>query len=274
MSKTNHEVDIDIGEFFQVLKHYRNTIFFVFLSVFMVGMIVIYFAPSAYSSNSTLLSATEKNSQDAMMMQLLEGAVGGTEGGADTSSEIAILKSKRLIYPVLKKLGYETRFFAKKYWKKVEFYGKSAPFVLKDLNITNSKILGKKIQITPLNKGLYRMELEQSFLKRMTSSESEYIVHDKIYRFGEKIETPFLTWKLEMTKGFDYGSYSDYVISLNTVQGIYKGVQKKFSASKGEGSILELKFEDNVPLRTQGFLNTLLDDYLRYHLDIKTQDTS
>ena len=274
MNKKSHEVDIDIGEFIETLKHYRNTIFFVFLSVFIVGMVVIYFSPSVYSSNSTLLTASEQSSQDIMMQQLMEGAVGASESSPDTSSEIAILKSKRLIYPVLKKLGYETRFFAKKHFKKVEFYGNSAPFVLKDLNITNPKILGNKIQITPLNKGLYRLKIEQSFLKRLTSSESDSIEHDKIYRFGERIETPFLTWKLEMRKGFDYGDYSDYVISLNSVQGIYKGVQNKFSASKGEGSILVLKFEDNVPLRTQGFLNTLLDDYLRYHLDIKTQDTS
>lgn len=275
MNEKSHEVDIDIGEFFETLKHYRYTIFFVFLSVFVAGITVIYFAPSAYSSNATLLSASEKSSQDTMLQQMMEGgAAGGAEGGPDISSEVAILKSKRLIYPVLKKLGYETRFFAKKHLKKVEFYGNSAPFALEDLNITDPKVYGKAIHITPLNETNYRMEIKQGILKRMIDSGDKPVVLDKIYHFDEKAETPFLTWKLKKKKGFDYSAYSDYVISLNVVQNIYKGVQKKFSASKGEGNMIDLKFQDNVPLRTQGFINTLLDDYLRYHLSLKTQDTS
>jgi len=151
-------------------------------------------------------------------------------------SEIEVLRSRDLIYKVLKDLSLETSYYVKDFFKKNELYGNTLPVIVVVSKLTNKAYNKKDLSIEIVSDE--RFNLIDSTSKRS-------------YRFDELIERPEYSVRVKKGPAFSVGSKPVFIAfkDLNGMAEAYSlGGLVVVPVAKDANTIV-LNLEDAVPQR-------------------------
>ncbi len=263
MKKYKNEVDI--GEIFLVLGDYKWLILLVMLLSLVASSIYLYFTPSVYSTHSIVEVKTYEKGNLATD-DLLQNAFYSTK--KDVDKEIELLKTFAINEQVLNKVNLRSQIFVENGYKSMEKYGKDAPIKIEDLKILDQHIVGKKIRLVPHPHG-YALRIKQSSLKSMIKKEELKLNDQKIYPYGEEIETPYFRITIKKQKTITQPLY--FVLNGDNYTTYENIVQRKLTVQqlKKQASLIVIKYEDTIVDRGVEYVNSLVHIFLENGLQKK-----
>ena len=167
----------------------RNWPYFLLSIAICMGAVYgfLYITPPKYKVSSTLLISDDKNGA-AMSNSTAFSDLNMFQTVKTVDNEIEILRSRDLIFKVLKKLNLETAYFKKEGFREKELYGKTSPLVVTAISLKN---------------GAYARKINISYLDDVS-----YIIQDSlntnIVKYGDTLHNKNYAVKVE--KGPAYKS--------------------------------------------------------------------
>lgn len=273
---TGSETDVDVKEVFSALRRSKWLIFISAMSFMFAAIIVAYFSPNIYQTSTTMeIQSEDSGAQNNDIMAMALGAPTTNIG-----NEIEIIKSRLIVSKALENLNIGTRYFTTKYYKTTELY-KDSPFVVKS-EFMAPNVEGYTFQLFPLDEERFRLIVEPSLTKEVISEISSFIAplppekkpvyYDQIHSFGERISTPWFIVTIQKIYQFKNEQYS-FKVTANAA--MYKFIQESLSASLAadQGTILNLSFTDNIPLRAKDILDAVSSSYIQENLGQKAESS-
>jgi len=257
------EDEIDLRELFGALQRHKLSIFFTMTLVTILSIVFSYFQPNIYSTASVVeIGKDDKGAggfggQDFISMAMSSSSI-------TPDAEIRMIKSRYLTRLALAKVDFQHRYYTTIRFKEYELY-KESPF---DVNLTN----GYNISFTiyPYNKTRYRVESKGKDEK--TKEEWEYT---KLHNYGEAVHNKYFDFILNKKDGKELEEESYRFVVLDEEKAI-ESARKGVSTSMGKSgsTIIDITYEDCVPLRAYEFNNALSEAYISQSVYRKTREAS
>ena len=265
----NNEDGVNLKE----IKRYYKSLLAITLIVAFLGLIYAYFSTSIYQSNILVKITEDRQSTNNDFMTMAMGM-----SGNNVEDEINVFKSHNLARKALLNLNIGTRYFTTKSLKRVELY-KDSPFVVvhEYLSPAATKI---QMHLIPAKEGYFRLIIEPTLKKKIITAirsfiaplptDKQPIVYDKLHKFGEKIETSWFTVTVQQVHELKNNEYF-FTVRPNRFMTKYIAKRLSVTTSSKTSEIINLAFQDNVPLRAKEILQELTDSYIRENMKIKSE---
>jgi capsular exopolysaccharide synthesis family protein len=204
-------------------------------------------APVEYKVTSTLLIQ-----DDVYGEGLLKGTAFSDLNMFRTSrtvdNEMEVLRSKDLIYEVLKGLAMETRYLRKSIWKTMELYGDSLPVRVVIHRLDRSAYVNKKLSVSVLDG------------KKLIFEEGK---KRSIYRFNQVISRPGFVISIEKGPSFRENSQPITIsfINLHQLAEVYSVSRLMVMPVIKDANTIVLSLTDAVPQRGIDILDRLIQTY-------------
>ncbi|MDQ0639470.1 tyrosine-protein kinase Etk/Wzc [Pedobacter sp. W3I1] len=221
-----------------------------FLISIMISMAAVYafvyVTPPKYKVSSTLLISDDKNGA-AMSNSTAFSDLNMFQTVKTVDNEIEILRSRDLIFKVLKKLNLETAYFKKEGIREKELYGKTSPLVVTAISLKN---------------GAYARKINVSYL-----DEISYIIQDSlntnIVKYGDTINTKNYAIKINKGPAFkaEFGKIKLQFKNLYKMTEAYNLVSLKIVPVVKDANTITISLNDVVPQRGIDILNDLIETY-------------
>lgn len=163
-------------------------------------------------------------------------------------NEMEILRSRDLIYKVLKGLALETAYFEKGQFRDIELYGKDLPIKVTVLRVNQLGYQNEKLKIEIFDNNTFALKDGDN---------------KKNARFGKIIETPNYTIKVDKGPAFNGKSkpISIHFKNLTTLTEAYSLTKLKIMPVVKDANTIVLSMVDNVPQRGIDILTKLIESY-------------
>jgi len=254
-----------------ILLRYKYIVIITMITFTVLASIFAYLKPDVYRAYTNIQLLEEKENSVIM----LSGAFEDSRGNSD--DQISLLQSNLMLDKALEKLELGTRYFFKNKFKTHEMY-KESPFIVEVLSMENM-IQGKPIYIEPIDKTHFRLKIKDTgfslkkLKKLIFSTPAIPIVYSKVYQYGELITTSW--FKIKVQKLSEIGNkeyFFTYVPNIYMRYMIATGLSAGF-AKKGS-SVLEISYEDTVPLRAKEVVNVVTQTYFEDEVLEKLKSTN
>ncbi|KQM69556.1 tyrosine protein kinase [Pedobacter sp. Leaf216] len=206
----------------------------------------LYITPPKYKVSSTLLISDDKNGA-AMSNSTAFSDLNMFQTVKTVDNEIEILRSRDLIFKVLKKLKLETSYFKKQGFREKELYGKTAPIVVTAISLKN---------------GAYARKINVSYL-----DEISYLFQDSlstnIVKYGDTIHNKNYAVKIDKGPAFgtEFGKIRLQFKNLYKMTEAYSLVSLKIVPVVKDANTITISLNDAVPQRGIDILNDLIETY-------------
>ncbi|ARS39576.1 tyrosine protein kinase [Sphingobacteriaceae bacterium GW460-11-11-14-LB5] len=206
----------------------------------------LYITPPKYKVSSTLLISDDKNGA-AMSNSTAFSDLNMFQTVKTVDNEIEILRSRDLIFKVLKKLNLETAYFKKEGIREKELYGKTSPLVVTAISLKN---------------GAYARKINVSYLDDIS-----YIIQDSlktnIVKYGDTISTKNYAIKINKGPAFkaEFGKIKLQFKNLYKMTEAYNLVSLKIVPVVKDANTITISLNDVVPQRGIDILNDLIETY-------------
>lgn len=258
-SVQTEEDEIDIKEVFRTIHRYRYMILLLVIAFTLASSYYAYFQTNVYKASATVEVGLDQRSsgggQDILAMAMDPGSM-----NADT--EMDIIKSRFLSEKALEKVNFPHRYYTTRRFKEVELY-KESPF-----QVGMNKGYGVSFDFTPVDEGNYHLTVKEAKDKH-----GKIWSYDKTLPYGKEIITEHFHLNIVKTKEPQDAQYRFVIVDPEKLGSI---VQEDVSVSQKSkySSMLEISYEDNVPLRAQEFANALSEAYIQQNIEKKTQEAT
>jgi len=262
--------DINAKVVIGILTRYKYLILTCVIVMVALSSVFAYLKQDIYRTKTKIALEIKDNKQSDLVSDAL------SVGIENPQDEIALITSTLMIEKALDKLDLGTRYFFKNNFKTVEMYKKS-PFIVNVFSMER-RMLGSPIYITNIDNEHFRLELRKPPLtlkrikKKLFSNPRPPIIFSKKYKYGEEVVTSW--FKIKLQKLSDLGNreyYFAHVPNREMFSLLYLNLSVGFISK--ESSVLEIGFEDNVPLRAQEIVNALAATYLEDQVSEKNKAT-
>jgi capsular exopolysaccharide synthesis family protein len=240
-----------------------------FATTFFIAMTIAYginrYSEKVYTVSSTLLI---KDDQIGSAYSNVESVIPGGDifkSQQNLKNEIGILQSFKLNYLTIKKLKDFTVTYVglgRRGITESKLY-KSCPFIV-NYDSLSSQLKGIRVNIKILSEEKYRLEINDTINKT------------EVLRFGEKFTIEGFDFIIEprypSIKLFDSNSSNRYYFYFNTFEALanqYKNLS--VVPIEKDASLVILSRSGFVPEQEADYLNTLMDVYIRYGLELKNE---
>jgi len=253
-----------------IAYRYKYLIISITLIMMIIAAVFAYLRPDIYRSSTKIQLINDKAAQQSMITMTFDGGVENKE------DEISLIKSRLMVDKTLEKLDLGTRYFYKNRLKTHELY-KMSPFVVKVLSMERP-MHNKKIYIEPIDEDHFRLHLKDPGLslkkikKLLLSKLPPSIQFSQEYVYGEKVTTKWFNIQVEKISKIMRKEYY-FTYRPNKAMGklITSGLSAGFSSRNS--SILEISYEDTVPLRASEVVNAITQTYLEDEVAEKLKTT-
>ncbi|RZJ74846.1 MAG: tyrosine protein kinase, partial [Flavobacterium sp.] len=237
------------ADFIETLKKFaKNWPYFILSICLCIAFVYgyLYITPPQYQISSTLLIQYDKNGA-AMTNGTAFSDLNMFQTGKTVDNEIEILKSRDLIYKVLKEMHLETSYFKKDGLITQELYGKTLPIKIEVLGL-KAGAYAKKISISSINDSTFKF----------TDSTAT-----KIGVFGSTIKNAQYSIRVIKGPAFkdDFGKLVIQFKDLYTLTEAYSKSKLKIVPIVKDANTLIINLSDNVPQRGMSLLTLLIETY-------------
>lgn len=205
-----------------------------------------------YKVTGKLLVNDSKSGSTAAATDMLS-SLGLFSTQSNASNEVQILKSKTLLYSVIKNMQLNVTYFGEGNIKKVDAY-KNAPFQVELISIADNLKPGQVVE--------FRVGMKDDKLT-LTSPEKTITA-----RWGDTVTTPYTSFVIDKTfqpfkdnvsYGMDIISYKDAYASLAPLFSI--------AVTNEDVTTIDLSVTSSVPAKGEDMLNKLIDVYIKSNVD-------
>ncbi len=226
----------------------RNWPYFLLSIAICMGAVYgfLYITPPKYKVSSTLLISDDKNGA-AMSNSTAFSDLNMFQTVKTVDNEIEILRSRDLIFKVLKKLNLETAYFKKEGFREKELYGKTSPLVVTAISLKN---------------GAYARKINISYLDDVS-----YIIQDSlntnIVKYGDTLHNKNYAVKVEKGPAYksEFGKIKIQFKNLYKMTEAYSLVSLKIVPVVKDANTITISLNDVVPQRGIDILNDLIETY-------------
>lgn len=277
MNENVRKVDdeIDVRELLSVVKRHVFLLIAVTLFALVTVSIYSYFKPDVYQATTTIqIQEGSVKAGDADV--ILSQALGGSSGTIDNES--FLFTSHYLASKALETLDIGTRYFTNEKYKEIELY-RNAPFVVNTYFLAWNA-MGVKMLLKPIDEDRFILEIGQKSIfdakeiaKKLGVSfadDEDLIQYSAEHEYGEIISTPWFRIKIEKLQNVD----QEYSFSIIPNDKMWKFIKYNIQTQLAtpSGSILDVTFEDTIPLRAQEIVNAMAEAYTRQEIERKTDE--
>jgi len=253
------EEEIDIKEIFRTVYRYRYMILLLVLLFTASSSYYAYFKPNVYKASATVEVGLGQRggsvSQDMLAMAMDSGMM-------DVDTEMDIIKSRFLTEKALKKVNFSHRYYTTIRYKEFELY-RNSPF-----QVGMNKGYGISFDFYPLDEKSYRLVVAES-----EDDNGTVWSYDKTLPYGKEITTEYFHLNIVKIKEPQDAQYRFVIMDPEDMGSFVQGGVSVSPTSK-YSSILEISYEDNVPLRAQEFANALSEAYIQQNIEKKTKEAT
>ncbi len=254
-----------------ILPFYKSIIAVTLLSI-VLALVYGYFATKYYDSTTLLKLGDQKQARNSDLLSLDAGSSSNIE------DEIAAFKTRRLGLQALEELNLGTRYYTKKSLKTKELY-KDTPFIV-TVEYLSEHAWEVPIQLLPEDGNTFRLVAEpslkdaaidfiRSFIAPLPVDEKP-ISYDKVHSFDEKIETPWFAITVRRLHDIENEHYH-FTMVPNELMTMFIGENIIAIPYSSKGAIIQVSFQDNVPLRAKEILDALTNAYIHENMTLNSK---
>ena len=249
---------VDYKQLFITIFHYKYMILLFTVTAALISTYHAYFKPDIYRASATVEVGVESygNRGGDVISQAM------SPGSLDAETEKGIIRSRFLATKAADKVDVLHRYYATRKFKEVELY-KSSPF-----NVGMLRGYGISFELYPVDEKHYRLVMEGHRGKK-----GEKWIYDKVLPYGEEIDTPDFHLNIVKTGEMKDEKYRFVILNPKDRGVIAKGGVSVSQVSKFS-HLLQISYEDTVPLRAQEFANALANAYLQQNIEKKTKEAT
>ena len=246
----------------ELTKYLRKWPWFVLsvLVALVLAWLYLRYTPKQFLTTTSVLISTPDNKRSSVSMEdFTNVSLGGGFGGNNLQDEIAIMKSKPILYDLVKKLNLdvevskEGRVLTTNIYDETPIYG--------TLNIQNSKkFAAQYFTIAPHNNTQFKLIQEGA--------------PEKIYQFGQKIAIKFAVFTLYRQPDVNFDTLLN--LSLLPPQAAVNNLEQSITGeqdSKSNSKIIKLSMQGTIPQKSENILDELVKQYNSEAIDNKNQES-
>ena len=244
-----------------IIYKYRHIIAIFLILGALVSAIYAYYKPYIYEATASIqFNSNSKNIESTDL--LTEAILGSRSSDIDTAKEV--ISSRTLVLETLKKVDLTTHIWGiNRLYKATELY-ENTPFIPKVY-----KGLGLTFYLKPKDNNSFILEAKGK------TKNGEKINFRGEFKFNQIVQNKNFKLKIIPTgREFKFKRYKFSVDSpLITAQNI---INNKLNVSRRnkKANILDISFQDTVPIRAKEFVNELTKVYLKRNIEQKTQNAT
>jgi len=254
----DEEEEIDIKEIFRTLYRYRYMILLFVILFTVASSYYAYFKPNVYKASATVevgLGQRGYGSQDMLTAAMDPGYM-----NADT--EMDIIKSRFLTEKALKKVNFSHRYYITKRYKEFELY-KDSPF-----QVGMNKGYNISFDFYPVDEKNYRLVVIEA-----KDRNGNIWSYDETLPYSKEITTEYFHLNIVKIKEPQDRQYRFVIMDPENMGRFVQG-GVSVSQKSQYSTMLEISYEDNVPLRAQEFANALSEAYIEQNIEKKTKEAT
>lgn len=230
------------------------------LIALILAWLYLRYTPKKYFTTASILVSTADNKKSGISMEdFANVSLGGGLGGNNLQDEIAIMKSKPILYDLVKNLNldvqvsYEGRVITKNIYEETPIFGA--------LEVADpKKFKSQSYSFLPVDGAQFKLKQE---------GETE-----KTYRYGQKISIPYAAFTIYRQPLVKFKQPLNLLI-VNP-QGVVNELEKSIVGeqdSKNKSNIISLSRIGSIPQKSENILNELIRQYNKDATDNKNLES-
>ncbi|WP_034691084.1 GumC family protein [Kaistella palustris] len=230
------------------------------LVALVLAWLYLRYTPKQYATSaSVLISTADKKSSSVSLQDFTNLSLGGDLGGNNLQDEIAIMKSKPLLFDVVKKLNLDVQVANEGRVVTTNIYDQTPIYGILKIS-DQKKFNAKTFKISPVNARQFKLKEEG--------------VADKTYAYGQKISVPFAEFTLYRRPDLEFKD-TKTVTLLRPVEVVNRLEQNIIANqdSKNKSSIITLTLNGKIPEKSEHILNELIKQYNKDAIDNKNLES-
>ncbi len=232
------------------------------------GLVIGYMKTPVYEAHTQLkLDINQeqgaRNNPDDIIQDLHTSNISSLE------TELDVLHSDLLLSKVLRKVTDNVRYFQIGHLTRTDYYT-NTPILLHDIKVYSRKVFIQTFIVTPVDQEHFKIKVKDKPWKK---SRYNKVLADRLYQYGEKIETEdFSFWieNINVKIGEEYGFNILYEPLLIEQMKRHLNVRP----ASADSSVVDIYYEDTNPLRAKEFVEYLSHDYIALNIENKSRTTS
>lgn len=231
-------------------KYLKNWPWFVLsiIVALILAWLYLRYTPKQYETKASILVSTTDNKNSSVSMEDFSNiSLGGGFGGNNLRDEISIMKSKPILYDLVKNLNldvqvaYEGRIVTKNVYEETPIYGKLA--------ITNAqKFNSQKFSFIPINNSEFKLQ-QEGFPDRTSS-------YGKSIALDHAVLTIYRNPQVDLKNSMLINLVNPEIV-VNTLEQNIIGTQD----AKNKSNIIELSLTGKTPQKSESILDELIRQY-------------
>ena len=271
-NKKNPSNEITLKDILYILNQYKWSIVFITLISSALSYTYLYFKPSIYNSYAILKVKPniKLKSEDVITN------TASTMAAKDVKERISLLKTFKVNIQALDKIQMKVQYFVDDKYKKVELFPE-IPIKIKNINILKNEIIGKKLTLVPHENG-YTIQYKNSYKEKIQHA----IFKTKLFSFptttvfpyNKPITSQYFNFTVDKISSVDKPIH--FIIHGNKRQIFENIIKSKLEISQlgKDTSLIQINYLDTIPERSQLYVNTLIDSFIKQSIDHKNTQTS
>lgn len=243
-------------------KYLKKWPWFLLTIIIAVAAAWIYlrYTPKQYSTTaSVLISTDDKKSKSISMEDFANLSLGGDFAGTNLQDEISIMKSKPLLFDLVKKLNLEVQFSNIGRVVTTKVYNETPLFGQLEI-LDSRKFNAVSYIIKPLNSRHFILLKEGET--------------DKTYKYGESITIPGAQLTVYRRPEIEFKTALS--LSLVTTEDVVSKLEQNIIAdqdAKNKSNIISLTLNGTIAQRSENILNQLIKEYNKDAMDNKNLES-
>lgn len=235
-----------------------------------VGVAKVKTTPKSYRVKSVLRMSEGKRSNFGSGKQEFIKGTGYLQNDAELTDEIAMISSVTNMTKTLKKLNFAVSYYARKDFMNSELYERT-PFVVQ-LDSSDLQICGTAVNVKlDTVAGTYRVKVRSKYVAlydmRTDKVSDKFLTKldiDRTFKLGEECNEQYLRFKLEIPKGRQVNSTTEYLFVLNSLDELVRQWQGATAVEpmSDVSNIVVLSTAGEVIDKQVKFLDMLMSTYV------------
>jgi capsular exopolysaccharide synthesis family protein len=266
---TTKSNDLRVQDITNILKKYK---WFIALFTILAGLLsyaYLYFTPSMYNSYAIIKVKPNIKTQSG---ELINNTLSTTKS-KEVTEEISLLQTYKINNQALSDIDLKVQYYIDEGYRTVEIY-KELPVEVKDVNVLDPKVMGRKLTITPKDGG-YLLEYFPSYKEKieqaMFGSKLFTLSSTGLLPYGEEVTNEYLTLTVNQLTKIDKPIH--FIVNGEQRQ-VFENIIKdrlEITQLQKDTSLIKINYQDTIPERAQRYVDALATSFVEYSIDSKNK---
>ena len=261
--------ELRVQDITTILKKYKWSISLFTILAALLSYTYLYFTPSMYNSYAIIKVKPNIKTQSG---ELINNTISSTKS-KDVTEEISLLQTYKINNQALSDININIQYFVDDGYKEVEIY-KDIPIEITGINILDPEVKGKKLTLTPNDKGFtlnYFHSYKEKIQQAMFGSQLFTLGDTGILNYGEEIKNNYLSLTVNQLSKIDKPIH--FIINGEQRE-VFENIIKdrlEITQLQKDTSLIKINYQDTIADRAQLYVDALAKSFVTYSIDSKNR---